>query len=450
MRNRNAYGWYLGDGVNFHPDKDMMATPNAFRGLVLKGWAPQTPFIDHHTMVTAFGSCFAAEISEYLHKRKYRVNRLRITKDQRFMYMARYGAGLNNAFSMEQQFRFAFTDWAPPEGLWVDRKGNTVDALKWKDDLCKLFHNTEVFILTLGLAEVWKDAKSGEAMWGTVLQKDYEEGRHLFEVTTVEDNYKKLREIVRLIQDNRPEAKIIFTVSPVPLLATFRPVSCITANEVSKSIVRVAVDRIMRDKIPNVYYFPGYEMVRVLSQDPYQQDARHVNDSFIAPLMEDFLRFYAKAPERPLSRLVFLGAPNPEDRLRWGQALSDELSTHVYRNDHFDFKDFCEVIDKTPHDGRPQVWTGKLVHFHALRLCGLYPDSRIVLVNDPTEHTPHNQFWERAIDWRLNFRLKAGDDYALLSLRSMRSTVNRSDKGQTMMLNPNQVDKGREFVRTIL
>ena len=39
-----------------------------------------------------------------------------------------------------------------------------------------------------------------------------------------------------------PHASVVLTLSPVPLAATFRGVSCVTANAASKATLRAAVD----------------------------------------------------------------------------------------------------------------------------------------------------------------------------------------------------------------
>ena len=48
----------------------------------------------------------------------------------------------------------------------------------------------------------------------------------------------------QMIRKNNKNASIIFTLSPVPLKATFRNMSCTVANSVSKAILRVALDEI--------------------------------------------------------------------------------------------------------------------------------------------------------------------------------------------------------------
>ena len=48
-------------------------------------------------------------------------------------------------------------------------------------------------------------------------------------------------------------------------MATFRNQSCITANSVSKSILRVALDNVLtKYKEDDQYYFPSYEITKII------------------------------------------------------------------------------------------------------------------------------------------------------------------------------------------
>ena len=103
-----------------------------------------------------------------------------------------------------------------------------------------LFDTTDTFILTFGLSEVWYDAETQNIFLRTVPKQYYDPDRHLFRVSTVEENRDNIGAIYKLIRKHRPDANIIVTLFPIPLVATFRDESCITANSVSKSVLRVA------------------------------------------------------------------------------------------------------------------------------------------------------------------------------------------------------------------
>jgi hypothetical protein len=154
---------------------------------------------------------------------------------------------------------------------------------------------TRVFILTLGLSEIWFDKVSGRAFWRAIPMHLFDESRHAFRVSTVAENLANLAEISDLVERHVPGATIVFTLSPIPLMATFRPISCITANSASKAILRVAIDELMRQQRPRIHYFPSYEIVKDVYVDAFQDDYRHLKPAVIDFIMSTFARHYCVA-----------------------------------------------------------------------------------------------------------------------------------------------------------
>ena len=78
------------------------------------------------------------------------------------------------------------------------------------------------------------------------------------------------------------------------MVATFRNQSCITANSISKSILRVALDNVITkfQKNRDIYYFPSYEIVNQVFVDPFKTDNRHLKDEFVNKIMELFEKNY--------------------------------------------------------------------------------------------------------------------------------------------------------------
>ena len=58
--------WFRGEHTNALPHNRHFYKQGAIEKYVLKGWQPAEPVIDVNTQVTAFGSCFAANISNWL------------------------------------------------------------------------------------------------------------------------------------------------------------------------------------------------------------------------------------------------------------------------------------------------------------------------------------------------------------------------------------------------
>ncbi len=284
--------WYRGPHTNFHPVDASRAEPGAFETYVGKGWLPAVPFIDKETYITAFGSCFAAEVTKYLAAQDYNVFGRTLGLDA---HIVRSGEGIVNTAALRQQFEWAYGETAPAPGQWHDPRGAELKVSETiREETRRIFDETEVFILTLGLSEVWCDKTTGEPFWRAIPAKDFDEDRHSFKVLSVEENLNNLDRIRALIRARKPGASIIVTLSPVPLAATFRPISCLTANAVSKASLRMAIDGLMSGHPDDdaLYYFPSYEMITDFIPDALEDDLRHPTRAAVTQVMSAFHRAY--------------------------------------------------------------------------------------------------------------------------------------------------------------
>ena len=287
--------WYRGENTNFIPSKAELREPGALERFVLHGWLPAAPFIGKASRVTAFGSCFAQYLTEHLHGAGYNVLGKHLDLHA---HIIRFGEGMVNTFAIRQQLEWALGREEMQPNLWFgpNKEIASVDPAV-RADTKQIIETTDVFVITLGLSEIWFDKISGEAFWRAIPKELFDETRHGFRVSSCEENYDNLTQIRALIRTHRPTAKIIFTLSPMPLMATFRPVSCLTASSVSKAILRVAVDQLMRACAEdfNLFYFPSYEIVREFFTDPFGEDNRHPKPEVIRFVMETFERHYCAA-----------------------------------------------------------------------------------------------------------------------------------------------------------
>lgn len=268
--------WFRGEHTNFNPDVAQMIAQDAALKYVVQGWEPRAACVTPDTRITAFGSCFAAHISNWLAARHYNI----LTKDEGSnAYVVTCGEGMVNSFVIRQQFEWAFEGKRFDEKLW---HGYKAEEFGYDEDIrrqtLEIFAKTDLFVLTFGLSEVWYDEQTGGVFWRSIPQDKYDPARHKFRVTTVEENKDNIRAIYRLIRKHRPNARIIMTLSPVPLVATFRPESCISANSVSKAVLRVALDEMMRELGDEGYlhYWPSYEIITDVFHMPFKQDRRHL------------------------------------------------------------------------------------------------------------------------------------------------------------------------------
>jgi hypothetical protein len=96
-----------------------------------------------------------------------------------------------------------------------------------------------------------------------------------------------------------PAMRFVITVSPVPFQSTFRPMDVVTANTLSKSMLRTIVDE-LSSKHKHVDYFPSYEMVvNSPRQLAWEDDMMHVDHRMVAHVMDCFTSSYL---ERSLAR----------------------------------------------------------------------------------------------------------------------------------------------------
>ena len=163
-------------------------------------------------------------------------------------------------------------------------------------------------VFTIGLAEVWQDRDTGGVFWRGIPDEIFDENRHVFRLTTVEENARNLKQMIAIIRSLNPTAPIVLTLSPVPLMATFRDISCLTADCVSKSVLRVALDQVMSTRPPNVYYWPSFEIVKWIGANlPWASygrkgEARAIDRSLVRQIMEEFVEAFYTPEARALIR----------------------------------------------------------------------------------------------------------------------------------------------------
>lgn len=292
-RKKMDSAFFRGENCNFSPYRADHASATFCEKFILKGWVPDRAIIDEHTRVTAFGSCFAENITQHLIGLGYDTSKTREPE----IYLSRMGEGLVNVYALLQQFEWALENVTPPGELWHGYKAESYGydeevRIRTRD----LILNTDVFIVTFGLSEIWFDEVTGGIFWRAIPMKVYDPSRHKFRVCSFAETKTAMARIYGLIRAHLPQARTVFTVSPIPLAATFRPVSCITANSASKAIIRAALDEFLRevgDELgQTIHYFPAYEMVTELFPNRYIEDGRHLHPEIVPAIMKVFEAYF--------------------------------------------------------------------------------------------------------------------------------------------------------------
>jgi hypothetical protein len=315
----NISKWHKGGVYHSFPDKRRLRKEGG--AAIALGWLPKEPLIGPETRVLAIGSCFARNFTLWLAENGFN----RMFAGSPYNALLQFNADFESAAVIAQQFRWAFDELDPKSLLWIDKNRQLVEATEeGKREVRRTLEETDVLILTLGLSEIWYDKASGEPLWRALTEDKFDPERHVFRVETLAGTIEWLEAIERIREAHLPRMKIIFTVSPIPLKTTFRPVSAVTANCVSKSILRAALDEFLRrhetELNTSLYYFPAYEFVTEYFVDPFREDNRHlapiVPGTIISFFVDQYCRDVPKAAAGGESLAAFPGTKPLERVLR--------------------------------------------------------------------------------------------------------------------------------------
>jgi hypothetical protein len=159
----------------------------------------------------------------------------------------------------------------------------------------KRIRNCRAVVLTLGLAEIWRDVKANVFVNRTPIPSLFktDPDRYEFQLSSFAENWANLETIHALLsQYGHPDIHIIVTVSPVPLMNTFSTMDIVVANTWAKSLLR-AVAHEWAAAHSNVDYFPSYEIVQHSDRaEAWETDLRHVTGAAVQHIMDLFVRNY--------------------------------------------------------------------------------------------------------------------------------------------------------------
>jgi hypothetical protein len=272
--------------------------------------------------IFAIGSCFARNVEAFLRPR-FRVPSHVPTADVPADIAALHAdltANLTlwhryNVFSVFHSLQWALEPGAPSAShRWLDVGGGLVldpyagclpplpadgarRAGAWIDRTMATVRDCRVVVVTLGLSEVWEDSETGLVMNRapvTEMWRAYP-NRFRFRVSGCAETLAQLEALHALLSRHCAEQfRIVVTVSPIPLLATFRDLDIVVANAASKAILRAAVDAWAAER-PDVHYFPSYELVLNSDQSgAWMEDRRHCTPQMIRQVMTYFLNEFTE------------------------------------------------------------------------------------------------------------------------------------------------------------
>jgi hypothetical protein len=305
-----------------------------------------------HKIATA-GSCFAQYLSLALPD--LGMSFMDYEKDRRApgepIFSARYG-NIYTARQLLQLFEFAYGLRENEGGSWVDQQGMHRDPLRptleslrgdSRDFIVRerelhlatvrrVFEEAEIFIFTLGLTEGWVGKSSGVVIpvHPGVLRIRTTDEEYRDCNFSVDETVSDLSRFLESIKKVNPYLRMILTVSPVPLAATFKDRHVLVSTTYSKSVLRVAAEQIVMN-FSNVDYFPSYEIVTGPSIDgsAFGDDLRKVQPELVSHIMTQFADNY-----RQLVVSEPIHVDNCSDKLRKReQAKFEALSEAICDDD---------------------------------------------------------------------------------------------------------------------
>jgi hypothetical protein len=235
--------------------------------------------------------------------------------DQNYgVFPARFG-NLYTVRQLLQLFQRAYGLFVPIDDVWAGKDGRYVDPFRpqieaagfaspdaVREDRKKhlaavrnMFEGCDVFVFTLGLTEGWRSKKDGAVfplapgVAGTPDNaNDYEFIN--FDVASMVQDLTRFIEMMRTIN---PAVRVILTVSPVPLIATYEKTHVLQATIYSKSALRVVVEMVSK-AVENVAYFPSYEIItgHNAGYQWFEPDLRSVRPEGVDHVMRLFSQHY--------------------------------------------------------------------------------------------------------------------------------------------------------------
>lgn len=289
------------------------------------------PFtINVEEKIATAGSCFAQHISRSLSKNGFNyyvseppdvvMTESEAHKRNFGIFSARFG-NLYTARQLLQLFDRAFSTFNPIDSVWKRPDGRFVDPFRPQvepdgynceqdvidsrlshfEKVRKMFINLDVFVFTLGLTESWKSNVDGAVfpLAPGVVAGEMNNANYSFINFDVNDVSKDIYLFIDRLHKINPSAKVILTISPVPLIATYEKKHVLTSTVYSKSVLRSAVEGIC-DSHSHVAYFPSYEIITGSFNKGlyFKNDLRGVTNAGISHVMKLFFKHYGKGESK--------------------------------------------------------------------------------------------------------------------------------------------------------
>jgi hypothetical protein len=313
--------------------------PNPYQGLPdHQFWRRSVGNVDRHAFdpvvatkfrigagerVATAGSCFAQHISRKLQSIDFNYlqceDGAQLSEAERKArnygtFSARFG-NLYTARQLLQLFKRAYGRFDSGEPAWQRSDGHWADPFRPNVEpagfasiealqadrvvhlaaVRSMFEQADVFVFTMGLTEAWRSREDGAVfpIAPGVVAGDYDPSRYEFVNFSMHETEQDMAEFLVLLKSVNHGVKVLLTVSPVPLVATYEPRHVLVSTTYSKAVLRVAAESLCR-RFAWLDYFPSFEIIIGSYNDGayFEADHREVTSTGVAHAMRCFLANY--------------------------------------------------------------------------------------------------------------------------------------------------------------
>jgi hypothetical protein len=276
--------------------------------------------ISRQDKVATAGSCFAQHISAALVQNGFQYYVAEeaaglSAEEARMRHFGVFSARYGNIYTprqLLQLFDRAYGTFTPSESFWEKKDGHFIDPFRPNIEptgfesiqelqhsralhfsaVRDMFENLDVFVFTLGLTEAWRNRVDGAifpfapGVVAGALNPTIHEFINLCLLEVVTD----IQAFIDKLSQINPRARVILTVSPVPLIATFEDRHVLVSTTYSKSVLRVAAEEICRNNL-QCEYFPSYEIItgNYTRGQYFEDDLRSIKAEGVDHVMRLFL-----------------------------------------------------------------------------------------------------------------------------------------------------------------
>jgi len=278
--------------------------------------------------IVTSGSCFAQHVARFMSNSGFNHHITEqahpivpddLAKKHNYgMFAARYG-NVYTARQLKQLLERAYGTFTPKTCSWKAAKGYgvvdpfrpqiqpgafqseaelTVDRESHFKAIRQAVEEMDVFVFTLGLTEAWEDTRDGAIfpIAPGVAGGTYDQETVAFKNFDDDEVYADMVDALNFIRSKRPNVKIILTVSPVALNATYEDRHVLLSTVWSKAVLRIVAEKCARH-FSDCVYFPSFEIITSphVGGKYFEDDCREVRPEGVNHVMQLFLKHFTDA-----------------------------------------------------------------------------------------------------------------------------------------------------------